>query len=310
MVVDLKDQRLVDDYGKRLKEIKKRMNDDLPILNVVKLNNIVDPEITKLLDEISDIEDKYNKLKDDYTQKYIKDNDEDNNNDLQLNLQKYILNNKLEKEIKKIITKIESSKSLVLNTELVNMKRVMRRLDFVTKDEALTPKGHLICDISGADELVTAELLFSGFFKDMTIEEIGASIYCCLSKENTEKKEDIDSTNTDINAQKKMKKIYNDIVSKVNYIADILEECKIFLGDDEKRRYIESFNDNYMMPMYKWISGYKFDKLIAEYYTLYEGSLIRVIRRVEEFSKSFETSVEYIGDYNLKKKIGRNGRKN
>ena len=303
MVVDLKDQRLVDDYGKRLKEIKKRMNDNLPILNVVKLNNIVDPEITKLLDEISDIEDKYNKLKDDYTQKYIKDNDEDNNNDLQLNLQKYILNNKLEKEIKKIITKIESSKSLVLNTELVNMKRVMRRLDFVTKDEALTPKGHLICDISGADELVTAELLFSGFFKDMTIEEIGASIYCCLSKENTGKKEDIDSTNTDINAQKKMKKIYNDIVSKVNYIADILEECKIFLGDDEKRRYIESFNDNYMMPMYKWISGYKFDKLIAEYYTLYEGSLIRVIRRVEEFSKSFETSVEYIGDYNLKKKL-------
>ena len=65
-----------------VKEIKKRMNDDLPILNVVKLNNIVDPEITKLLDEISDIEDKYNKLKDDYTQKYIKDNDEDNNNDL------------------------------------------------------------------------------------------------------------------------------------------------------------------------------------------------------------------------------------
>ena len=303
MVVDLKDQRLVDDYGKRLKEIKKRMNDDLPILNVVKLNNIVDPEITKLLDEISDIEDKYNKLKDDYTQKYIKDNDEDNNNDLQLNLQKYILNNKLEKEIKKIITKIESSKSLVLNTELVNMKRVMRRLDFVTKDEALTPKGHLICDISGADELVTAELLFSGFFKDMTLEEIGASIYCCLSKENTGKKEDIDSTNTDINAQKKMKKIYNDIVSKVNYIADILEECKIFLGDDEKRRYIESFNDNYMMPIYKWISGYKFDKLIAEYYTLYEGSLIRVIRRVEEFSKSFETSVEHYCDYNLKKKL-------
>ena len=59
-----------------------------------------------------------------------------------------------------------------------------------------------------------------------------------------------------------------------------------------------------MMPMYKWISGYKFNKLIAEYYTLYEGNLIRVIRRVEEFVKSFETSVEHIGDYNLKKKLG------
>ena len=64
----------------------------------------------------------------------------------------------------------------------------MRRLDFVTKDEKLTPKGHLICDISGADELLTAVLLFSGFFKDMTVEEIGTTIYCCLSKENTGKK--------------------------------------------------------------------------------------------------------------------------
>ena len=301
MVGDLKDQKLVNDYGKRLKEIKKRFKDDLPVLNVVKLNNIVDPDITKLTDEISDIQDKYNKLKNDYADKYIKEKNDDNN-DLQTNLKKYILNTKLEKEIKRIITKIESSKSLVLNTELVNMKRVMRRLDFVSKDESLTPKGHLICDISGADELVTAELLFSGFFKDMTIEEIGSSIYCCLSKENTGKKEDMESTNNDINAQKKIKKIYEEILKKVNYIADILEECKIF-DDDGKKRYIESFNDNYMMPMYKWISGYKFDKLIEEYYTLYEGSLIRVIRRVEEFSKSFETSVEHIGDYNLKKKL-------
>ena len=30
---------------------------------------------------------------------------------------------------------------------------------------------------------------------------------------------------------------------------------------------------------------------------------MRVIRRVEEFVKSFETSVEHIGDYNLKKKL-------
>ena len=65
-----------------------------------------------------------------------------------------------------------------------------------------------------------------------------------------------------------------------------------------------------MMPMYKWISGVEFNKLIREYYTLYEGNLIRIIRRVEEFTKNFETSVEHVGDNNLKKKIGRNARKN
>jgi superfamily II RNA helicase len=304
MVVDLKDQKLVDDYGKRLKEIIKRMNNKFPVMNIIELNNIKDPEITKLSNEISDIETKYNNLKEEYTKKYINSSNGGNNaeNDLQLNLKKYLNNTKLENTIKKIITKIESSKNLVLNTELVNMKRVMRRLDFVTKDETLTPKGHLICDISGADELLTAELLFSGFFKDMTVEEIGATIYCCLSKENTGKKEDMESTNIDLNLQKNMESIFKNILQKVNYIADILEECKIYNAEG-KKRYIESFNDNYMVPMYKWISGYKFDKLIAEYYTLYEGNLIRVIRRVEEFSKNFESSVEHIGDYNLKKKL-------
>ena len=299
MVVDLKDQKLVEDYGIRLKEIIKRMNGKFPVLDIIKLNKIEDPEIIKLSNKITDIENKYNTLKNKYNDKYTNTA----NDDLNMNLKKYVQNKTLEREIKKIITKIESCKHLVLNSELTNMKRVMRRLDFVTKDETLTPKGQLICDISGVDEIVTAELLFSGFFKDMTLEEIGASIYCCLSKENTGKKEDMESMNNDFNAQKKIKKIYEDIIKKVNYIADILEECKIFDADG-KKRYIEGFNDNYMMPMYKWISGYKFNKLIAEYYTLYEGNLIRVIRRVEEFVKSFETSVEHIGDYNLKKKLG------
>ena len=301
MVDDLKDQKLVDDYGKRLKEIKKRLNDEFQVLDIIKANNIKDPEITKLTNEISDIDTKYQKLKKDYENNYscgiI-----DINKDMEINLGKYIQNTKIEKEIKKIITKIESSKNLVLNSELINMKRVMRRLDFVTKEESLTQKGHLICDISGADELVTAELLFSGYFKDMTVEEIGASIYCCLTKENVGKKEDIESSNKDLNIKKRMNLIYKGIVEKVNYIANILEECKIF-NSEGKKRYIDSFNDNYMMPMYKWISGYKFSDLIKEYYTLYEGSLIRVIRRVEEFTKNFETSVEHIGDDNLKKKL-------
>ena len=288
---------MIDEHGKRLKEIMARLDNKFPILDIIKKKNIEDPEINKLNNEICDIEMKYDFLKQSYKNKYTSNDD-----DLKINLEKHIKNQKLEKEIKKIIEKIESGKHLVLNSELINMKRVMRRLDFVTKDETLTPKGHLICDISGADELLTAELLFSGFFKDMTLEEIGASIYCCLSKENAGKKEDNESMNNDINAQKKMRKIFDDILKKVNYIADIMEECKIF-NPDGKKRYIDCFNDSYMMPMYKWICGDEFGKLIKEYYTLYEGNLIRIIRRVEEFTKNFETSVEHVGDYNLKKKL-------
>ena len=297
MVVDLKDQKLVEDYGKRLKEIINRFKGNLPILDIIKKNDIKNDSIIKLSNDIYDLENKYQSLKDNYENKYGKEKEI-----LQKDLKKYIERKKIQKEIKKVIGKIESSKNLVLKEELINMQRVLRRLDFITKEEILTQKGQIICDISGADELLTAELLFNGFFKDLSLEEIGAAIYCCLSKENQGKKEDESSTIKDKNVQKTIEKIYDGVKKKVEYIGEILEECKI-LGKGEKDKYIESFNDYYMLPIYKWINGMSFSDLIKEFDKLYEGSLIRVIRRVEEFTKNFVVTAQHIGDTNLQKKL-------
>ena len=297
MIVDLKDIKLIDDYGKRLKEIVNRFKGKLPVLDIVKKNNITDEKIIKLTKNISDLEEKYTNLKEDYINNYGGESDILDND-----LKKFVERSKIQKEIKKIITRIEAGKSLVLNDELINMQRVLRRLDFVTKDEILTQKGQIICDISGADELLTAELLFNGFFKDLTLEEIGAALYCCLSKENNSKKEDEKSSNKDRNAQHKINKIYESIKKKAKYIGEILEECRI-LGKGESEKYVDNFNDIYMMPIYKWVNGISFSDLIKEFNTLYEGSLIRVIRRIEEFSKSFVLSAQTIGDNNLQNKL-------
>ena len=297
MIVDLKDRKLIDDYGRRLKEIVNRFKGKLPVLDIVKKNKITDETIIKLTKNISDLEEKYTNLKDTYIKNYG-----GGNKILDIDLKKFIERRKIYKEIKKIITKIEAGKSLVLNDELINMQRVLRRLDFVSKDEILTQKGQIICDISGADELLTAELLFNGFFKDLTLEEIGAAIYCCLSKENNSKKEDEKPLAKNKNAQEKINKIYETIKEKAKYIGEILEECRIF-GKNESKDYVDSFNDIYMMPIYKWISGISFANLIKEFETLYEGSLIRVIRRIEEFSKSFIISAQTIGDNNLQNKL-------
>ena len=295
MIADLKDQKLVEDYGHRLREIIKRFKGNLPVLNIIEKNQIDVPLIKKLSDDIFDLENKLKSLKDDYYQKY-------QGNKLEDDLNLFIERNKIQKVIKNMILKIESSKHLVLNDELIRMQRVMRRLDFMTKDEILTTKGQIICDISGADELLTAELLFNGFFKDLSLEEIGAALYCCLSKENNNKSDEGDSMNQDREAKKKTEKIFGDIKKEVIRIAEILEECKI-LEKEEKTKYIESFNDSYMLPMYKWIKGYGFGELLKEYYTLYEGSIIRVIRRIAEFVKSFIICAQNIGDNNLQKKL-------
>jgi len=53
---------------------------------------------------------------------------------------------------------------MIMSSDLVNMKRVMRRLDMVEKNDTPSLKGKVGAIISTADEILTTELLFSGFF--------------------------------------------------------------------------------------------------------------------------------------------------
>ena len=56
---------------------------------------------------------------------------------------------------------------MIMKSDLVNMKRVMRRLDLCDKNDVPSLKGKVACSISAADELLTTELLFSGLFTDL-----------------------------------------------------------------------------------------------------------------------------------------------
>jgi ATP-dependent RNA helicase DOB1 len=53
---------------------------------------------------------------------------------------------------------------MIMKNELVNMKRVMRRLDMCDKNDVPSLKGKVACSISASDELLVTELLFSGMF--------------------------------------------------------------------------------------------------------------------------------------------------
>ena len=45
------------------------------------------------------------------------------------------------------------------------MKRVLRRLDHLTKDDIVTDKGKVACEISAGDEILLSEFIFSGGFE-------------------------------------------------------------------------------------------------------------------------------------------------
>jgi ATP-dependent RNA helicase DOB1 len=56
---------------------------------------------------------------------------------------------------------------MIMSSDLVNMKRVMRRLDMIDKNDVPQLKGKVAAGLSAADEILTTELIFSGFFQEL-----------------------------------------------------------------------------------------------------------------------------------------------
>ena len=296
--IQYKNKNILDLYGSDLEKIKEEQKKKIKALNI----NIKSDEINEIKNEIDILKNKYNLLKRNYIDENLDIFDEDNNDNE--DLQRYSQNKEYKDIIKKIIFKLKTFKNIILNEELINMKSVMKRLNLLNNDGTLTEKGLLICDgTSGFNDLVIAELISSDLFKDMNYQDIGASICCCLSKENPEKKE---NKKLKDNIKQKTKDLFgnffDEIIGKVKYVADILVEFDIF-KEAEKNRYIYNFNNNYVVPILNWIDDETFDELIKECNTLYEGDLITIIRKLNEFLENIESSGEYIKDNELKNKL-------
>jgi ATP-dependent RNA helicase DOB1 len=67
--------------------------------------------------------------------------------------------------------------------ELKARRRVLRRLGYATAEDVVEVKGRVACEISSADELVLTELIFSGAFQDLSIEQTTALVSCFVWQE-------------------------------------------------------------------------------------------------------------------------------
>lgn len=54
---------------------------------------------------------------------------------------------KLRQKSKEIYSKLRLSGRMILNSELKNMKRVLRRMDYINKDDVVQTKGRMACEI-------------------------------------------------------------------------------------------------------------------------------------------------------------------
>lgn len=162
---DLKDKKTLKEVEKLYFELLKRFQNNLP-----------------LMDPIKDMDIKNDKLKEDLTklENSKKRLTELRNVEIsESRIGAFKQRDTIQQNILKLVDTLGKVKELVLKDDLKNMKRVLRRLDFINKDTVLA-KGRVASIISSADEIILTEMIFNGSFNDLEPNLLCAMLSCFM----------------------------------------------------------------------------------------------------------------------------------
>lgn len=193
-------------------------------------------------------------------------------------------------KIKALRKKINDALSIAQLDELKCRKRVLRRLGFINEADVVQLKARVACEISTGDELVLSELLFNRFFNELTPEQCAACLSCFVFEE---KVEDIS------NMKEELAKPYREIQAQARIVAKVMQESKLAVNEEE---YLQTFKHQLMEVVFAWTKGASFAE-ICKMTDVYEGSLIRLFRRLEELLRQCAQAAKVMGSEDLEKKF-------
>ncbi|GAN05553.1 ATP dependent RNA helicase [Mucor ambiguus] len=263
---------------KSILEIKKRFPDNIPLLDPVTNMGIKDPAFKKLVEKIVILE------------KALLAHPLSKSDQLPVIYDKYMAKVNLINKIKALKRKVTDAQSIVQLEELKNRKRVMRRLAFTTSADVVEMKGRVACEISTGDELLLTEMIFQGVFNDLTVDQAVALLSCFVFDEKVDAKAKL---------QEELSGPLRLMQETAKRIVKVSNECKMNI---EEQAYLEKFKPELMDVVFAWCQGAKFSQ-ICKMTEVYEGSLIRVFRRLEELLRQMCAAAKSIGNSELENKF-------
>ncbi|EXJ58711.1 hypothetical protein A1O7_06140 [Cladophialophora yegresii CBS 114405] len=193
-------------------------------------------------------------------------------------------------KIRNLKKQIQDAHAITQLEELKCRKRVLRRLQFINEDEVVQLKARVACEISTGDELMLSELLFNRFFNDLTPEQTAAVMSCFVFEEKV---------NENPVLPEDMARCLREIQKQARNIAKVSIESKLTMNEEE---YVQGFKWHLMPVIYAWANGKSFGD-ICKMTDVYEGSLIRTFRRLEEALRQMAEASKVMGSEELEKKF-------
>lgn len=186
----------------------------------------------------------------------------------------------------------KAASGMILRDELKHRRRVLRRMNHVSEDGVVLTKGRVACEMTTADELVATELIFNGTFKELDAEMCVALVSALVWREAGP---DIG----EVKLSEESKEVHNKLRDTARLVGKQVSECKLTIDVNE---YVDSFRPDLMDMVRAWSTGTKFAE-IMKLTTLFEGSVVRAIRRMEEVMRQLGTACRVIGETELEAKF-------
>ncbi|PSS36362.1 DExH-box ATP-dependent RNA helicase [Actinidia chinensis var. chinensis] len=261
-----------------VQELEKRFPQGLPKLNPVKDMGIEEPEFVELVHQIEELEQKL------FEHPLHKSQDE---HQIKCFQRKAEVNH----EIQKLKAKMRDSQLQKFRDELKNRSRVLKKLGHIDADCVVQLKGRAACLIDTGDELLVTELMFNGTFNDLDHHQIAALASCFIPG---------DRSNEQIQLRAELAKPLQQLQDSARRIAEIQHECKLEVNVDE---YVEAAVRPFLMDViYCWSKGAAFSDII-QMTDIFEGSIIRLARRLDEFLNQLRAAAVAVGEADLEKKF-------
>ncbi|KAL0850985.1 hypothetical protein ABMA28_006878 [Loxostege sticticalis] len=263
---------------KTIGEVKKRFPEGPPLLNPIKDMKIEDEVFKECVDRIKQLEERL----------YAHPLHQDKNRGALT--ASYERKQEIYEELTQAKAELRKAKSILQMDELKKRKRVLRRLGYCTSADVIELKGRIACELSSADELLLTELIFNGVFNALSSEQSAALVSCFVCDENSSQ---LSATGEELRGVLRQLQEYARRIAKVSIDAKM---------DIDEADYIAKFKCTLMDVVLAWAKGASFLQ-ICKMTDVFEGSIIRCMRRLEEVLRQLCQAAKNIGNTDLENKF-------
>ncbi|OBA19905.1 antiviral helicase [Metschnikowia bicuspidata var. bicuspidata NRRL YB-4993] len=201
--------------------------------------------------------------------------------------------NTIEKKIENLNLLI-SDENLELLPDYEQRLRVLEQLDFIDKNQNVVLKGRVACEINSGWELVLTELILDNFLGDFEPEEIVALLSCFVYEGRSKDEEDPPLT-------PRLEKGKTRILQITERLLKIYNEHQVSLTSEEEE-FLTRKRFALMNVVYEWARGLTFSEIMQISVEL-EGTIVRVITRLDEICRQVKNAALIVGDSMLHSKM-------